>query len=116
MNYAELKIFCICVDVYKIHEGNDFDKIFEVLSTFKNKKLKFNNMLIEKYKDILENLDFEQEYWSRTDKGFNKIGHDSIRLMKWLIYYDQFYHDNLNCFDLMGSICKYLILKEVSRW
>ena len=38
--YAELKIFCICVDVYKIYEGNGFDKVYEVLSTLKNEKLK----------------------------------------------------------------------------
>ena len=36
--YAELKIFCICVDVYKIYEGNDYDKIYKVLSTIKIKK------------------------------------------------------------------------------
>ena len=63
---AEQKIFCICIDVYKIYEGNDYDKIYEVLSTLKNKKLKINTTLIEKYKDILENPDFEQNYYSRT--------------------------------------------------
>ena len=31
-----------------------------------------------------ENPDFEQDYWSRTAEGIYKIGHDSIRLMKWL--------------------------------
>ena len=35
--YAELKIFCICVDVNNIYESNDFKKIYEVLSTLKNK-------------------------------------------------------------------------------
>ena len=30
--------------------------------------------------------DFEQEYWSRT--AIYKIGHDSIRLMEWICYYD----------------------------
>ena len=29
---AETKIFSICVDVYKIYEGDAFDKIYEVLS------------------------------------------------------------------------------------
>ena len=28
--------------------------------------------------------DFEQEYYSRTAIGILKIGHDSIRIMKWL--------------------------------
>ena len=41
LKYAELKIFCISVDVYTIYDGNDFDKIFEVLSLIKkNKKIK----------------------------------------------------------------------------
>ena len=38
LKYAEVKIFSICVDVYKIYEGDDYDKIIEVLSTLKNKK------------------------------------------------------------------------------
>ena len=32
---AEIKIICICVDVYKIYEGDDYDKVYEVLSTSK---------------------------------------------------------------------------------
>ena len=35
LKYAEHKIFCICIEVYKIYEGNDFDKIYEALSTLK---------------------------------------------------------------------------------
>ena len=81
----------------------------EVLSTLRNKELKINNILIEKHKNLLENQVFEQNYWSRTAEGIYKIGHDSIRFMKLLIYYDRSYHDNLNYFDLMGSICKDLI-------
>ena len=114
LKYAELKIFCICVGVYKTYEGIDYDKIYEVLSTLKNKKLKVNNILNEKYKHMLENSDFEQDHRSKTAENFHKIGHDSIRLMKWLIFYDRFYHDNLNYFVLMGSFCKYLILNEIS--
>ena len=87
--YAEQKIFCICIDVYKIYEGNDYDKIYKVLSTLKNKKSKLNNILIEKNKDMLENNDFEQDHYSRTSTGIYKIGHDSIKLMKWLAYYDR---------------------------
>ena len=30
LKYAEVKIFSICVDVYKIYEGNDYDRIYEV--------------------------------------------------------------------------------------
>ena len=33
------------------------------------KKLKLNNILIEKYKDMFENQDFEQDHYSRTATG-----------------------------------------------
>ena len=36
LKYAEVKIFSICVDVYRNYEGNDYDKIYKVLSTLKN--------------------------------------------------------------------------------
>ena len=96
-----------------IFEGDDYDKIYEVLSTLKNKKLKINNILIEKYKDMLENSDFEVNYWSRTATGIYKIGHDSIRLMKWICYYDRSYYENINYYDLMATICKHL--NEISK-
>ena len=35
VKYAELKLFCICADVYKFYEGNDYDKICEILSILK---------------------------------------------------------------------------------
>ena len=43
LKYAEQKIFCICIDLYKIYEGNNYDEIYKILSTLKNKKLKINN-------------------------------------------------------------------------
>ena len=61
---------------------------------------------MEKYKDMLENPDFEQEYWSRTAICFYKIGHDSIRLVKWLAYYDRSHHENINYYDLKGAVLK----------
>ena len=57
---SEQKVLSICVDVQKINEGVNFDEIYEVLSTLKKKKLKINNILIEKYKNMLENSDFEK--------------------------------------------------------
>ena len=48
---------------------------------------------------MLENQDFEQSYWSRTAEGVYKKGHISIRLMKWLIYYDRSFYDNMKYFD-----------------
>ena len=31
LKYAEVKIFSICVDVYKIYEGDNFDELHKVL-------------------------------------------------------------------------------------
>ena len=56
---------------------------------------------------MLKNPNFEQNYWSRTSTGIYKIGHDSIRLMEWICYYDKSYYENKNYYDLMASICKY---------
>ena len=108
LQYAEVKIFSICVDVYVLYEGDDYDEIYKVLSTIKNKKLKTNSSLIEIYKDMLKNPNFEQNYWSRTAKGIYKIGHESIRLMKWICYYIRSYYTNINYFDMMASICIFL--------
>ena len=60
-----------------------------------------------------ENQDFEQNDYSKTAIGIYKIGYDAIRLMKWLAYYDKYY-EIINYFDLMCSICKFLILNEIS--
>ena len=113
LKYAEVKIFSICVDVYKIYEGNAYDEIYKVLTTLKIKKLKINNILIEKYIDMMKNPDFEQDYWSRTAIGIYEIGHHSIRLMKWICYYDRNYYENIKYYDLMGSICNFL--NEISK-
>ena len=110
LKYAEVKKFSICVDVYKIYEGKNFDKIFEVLSSLKSKQLKINNVLIEKHKYMLEKPDFEQDYWSRTAEGSYKIPHDIVRLMKWICYYDRSSYENINYYDLMGSLYRYNIV------
>ena len=104
LKYAEQKIFCICIDVYMIYDGNKYDEIYKVSSTLKNKKLKINNILFDKYKDMIKNSDFEQNFWSETAIGIYKIGHDSIRLMKWICYYDRSYYENINYNDPMASI------------
>ena len=109
LKYAEVKILSICVDFYKNYEGDDFDEIYKVLSTLKDKKLKINNTLKELYKDMSKNPDFEQEFWSRAAQGVNKIAHDCLRLMKWICYYDRSYCENIYYYDLMGSIRKHSI-------
>ena len=71
--------------------------------------MKINNILVEKFKDMIRNPDFEQNRYSITSTGFYKIGHESIRLMKWLAYHDRSYYENVNYCDLLGSILKSLI-------
>ena len=59
-------------------------------------------------KHVIENPKIKnaeaEENLKRAEKP--KIGHDSIRLMKWICYYDRSYYENINYYDLMGSICK----------
>ena len=113
LKYAEQKIFCICINLYMIYDSNDYGEIYKVLSKIKNKKLKINNTLIEIYKDMLLNPNFEQNCWSKTANGIYKIGHDSIRLMKFICFYDRSFYENINYYDLMGSICNHL--NEISK-
>ena len=113
IKYAEVKIFSICVDLYKIYEGDDYDEIYKVLLTLKNKKLKINIILIEKYEDFLKKPIFEQNKYSITSTGIHKIGHESIRLMKWICYYDRSYYENINYYDLMAGILT--CLNEISQ-
>ena len=103
LKYAEVKIFSICVDVYKIYEGDDYNEIYKILSTLKNKKLK-KNTIIDIHEDMLRNPNFEQNKYSITSTGIYRIGHDSIRLIKWFCYYDRSYYENINYYDLMASI------------
>ena len=62
---------------------------------------------------MLESPSFEQNYWSGTAIGIYEIDHDTIRLMKWICYYDRSYYENINYHVLLGSICNYL--NEVPR-
>ena len=62
---------------------------------------------------MLENPKFKQNNYSRTAVSIYKIGHVSMKPKRWLLYYDRFYYDNLNYFDLVGSLCKYLRLNEI---
>ena len=62
---------------------------------------------------MLKNPDFEQYSWSRTSQGIYKIGHDSIRLMKWICFYDRSYCGIISYYDMMGSVCNHL--NEISK-
>ena len=64
---------------------------------------------------MLENPNLEQNLYSITSTSIYKLAHDFIRLIKWICYYDRSYYENLNYYDLIGSICKYLILNDISE-
>ena len=66
---AEQKVICLCVEVYKIFDGDDYDKKYEVLSSLKTKKIKLNKISIEKYIDMLRNPKFEQNNYLTTSTG-----------------------------------------------
>ena len=53
---------------------------------------------------MLNKPDFEQDYSSKTATGKYKIGQDSIKLTKWICYYDRSIYENFNHYDLMGSV------------
>ena len=65
-----------------------------------------DNILTEKYKDMIKDPDFEQNYWSRRTTGIKKIGHDNIRLMKRICSYDRSFNEKIIYFDLMGIIVR----------
>ena len=54
---------------------------------------------------MIKNPEFVQTYWSKTAEGIFKNGHDRFRLMKRLAYFDRSFYENINYYDLMGSIC-----------
>ena len=55
---------------------------------------------------MLENPDFEQDCYPRAAEVIYKIGHDSIRVMKWLAYYDRASYESICYYELMGSVLK----------
>ena len=72
-----------------------------------------NHTLIDIYKDMLLNPNFEQNKCSITSTGIYRIAHDGIRLMKWICYYNRSFYESNIYYDLMGSICNHL--KEISQ-
>ena len=55
---------------------------------------------------MIKNPDFEQNHYSRAGTSIYKTGHDSIRLMKRICYYDLPYYENINYCDFMGTLVK----------
>ena len=62
---------------------------------------------------MLENPNFEQNKHSIISTGVYKIARDSVRLLKWICYHDTSFYENINYYDLMGTVCKHL--NEISK-
>ena len=66
--------------------------------------------LVEKYKNM--NPVFEQKHYSRPAEGSYRIGHECIRLMEWMAYFNRC-SENMNYFYLMASVFSVFI--EISQ-
>ena len=42
---------------------------------------------------MVESLDFQQNYYSKTAQDIYKCGHNSFRLIKCLAYYDRYCYE-----------------------
>ena len=65
-------------------------------------------------KYLLDAPSFEQNHYSKTSTSLHKTADDSVRIMKWICYYDRSYYENINYYDLMGSILS--CSNEISYW
>ena len=74
-------------------------KVIQIKKTTIKKK----NVLIENYKTMKKNPDFEQNYYSETAEGIHKVSQYSIRIMKLLCYADRPYYESVNNFVLMAT-------------
>ena len=62
-----------------------------------------------------KNLDFEENYHSKTAEGVPKNGHFSIRLMKCFCFADRAFCEILNYLDLMSTALTCLMKYHISE-
>ena len=95
--YAELKISVIFMDVMQLYRESNPNLIAATLLLLKKSKLNFNNILFEKYNNLL-NYDSN----IADANGVWLYGYEALRLVKWL--QSDKYYDNINYFDLIYTI------------
>ena len=95
--YAELKISVICMDVMQLYRESNPNLIAAILLLLKKSKLNFNNILFEKYNNLL-NYDSNNV----DANGVWLYGYEALRLVNWL--QSDKYYDNINYFDLIYTI------------
>ena len=104
IKFAEQKIISIATDIIQIYDGYDYNRMLEVLSQIKNKKLNIKKDLIKYYNGM--ETKYQQTSISLSQKNIYKISYESIRLMKFLC---QKYTANINYHDFMPSFLYALI-------
>ena len=87
MKHGEEKTKLFSNDVYKRNEGESFNESLNILSTLRKKKLKSQNELAERKRSMIK--EFEQNRDSRTASGIFRIGHDRIRISKYMAHFDR---------------------------
>ena len=70
-------------------------------TTSKDRKLNIKNQIVEKYRNMDEEC--EKNHYYKTAKGFYRKGLDSIRLIKWMAYYDKDFENKIYS-DLMTFV------------
>ena len=78
----EKKIIYVCIEIYKIHESDENDEMFECLTRLNKKKLIAKNKLVRKYNNFKKKI--EQNQHSLTAKSIYRFGDDSFRFIKFL--------------------------------
>ena len=74
IKYAEQKIITIATDIIQIYDGYDYNKMLEVLSQIKNKKLNIKKDLIKYYNEMDPN--YQQTQISLSQKNIYKISYE----------------------------------------
>ena len=65
--------------------------------------MKIIKLILEKNIGMNLNAVFERKLYSRTAGDIYKIGHDSIRLLKWLAKFDRSFYENINYYVWMAN-------------
>ena len=79
-------------------------KKYKFLSNLENEILKNNEILIDKFKDMLEYPVFAQIYNSRKPEVIQENGYGGVLLTIWFAFSDRSYSESLNYFHLMTSV------------
>ena len=85
----------------------------KVLSTIKIGKSTKRAWLVEKYRKKDEKI--EKKIYSSTSEGIDRIGHDSIRILGWMVHCVGCYENLINYFSI-ESVLSALTQNNWNTW